>query len=333
MTDTGRPAESPPVGSVRGRIGTVLIWVLVSPAALGAAVRLSGSERGRLVQVLAFTPYLAAWSVVPVLIALAARHRAALVVAVTAAALLGVAVLPRALPARGPAGGVALPVMTANLWFGNADPATIVELVHDHRVAVLGLQEFTPQARDALAAAGLGALLPYSSLAPEPGPSGSAVYSRFPITGPGARRNDGGFLQAYGTIQPPGAGPVTIESVHPLAPTVPRTFPVWRADLAAQPPPDPAGTPRILVGDFNATLDHPSLRRLIARGYRDAADASGTGLAGTWGPYDGDPIPPVALDHVLVDQRIGVRDLAVRPLAGTDHRALLAWLAVPPGSP
>ena len=32
---------------------------------------------------------------------------------------------------------------------------------------------------------------------------------------------------------------------------------------------------RILAGDFNATLDHAELRRLIGRGYHDAAEQAG----------------------------------------------------------
>jgi endonuclease/exonuclease/phosphatase family metal-dependent hydrolase len=241
-------------------------------------------------------------------------------------------VVPRALPDRhgGPTDGVELPVMTANMLEGGADPATIVQLVRGHDVAVLALQEFTPAAQTALAAADLEALLPYASLAAETGTTGSALYSRFPITVPGARRNGGGFQQAYGTIQPPGAGPLAVESAHPLAPYAVAALPNWRSDLANQPRPDLNGPPRILLGDFNATLDHEPLRALIAHGYRDAADATGAGLIGTWGPYDGDLIPAVTIDHVLVDRRIGVRSVRVHGLPGSDHRAVVASLIVPP---
>src|SRR3712207_8002525 len=45
----------------------------------------------------------------------------------------------------------------------------------------------------ALEAAGLTALLPHSRLAPEPGTTGSGLYSRHPLTGAGLRRNAGGF--------------------------------------------------------------------------------------------------------------------------------------------
>jgi endonuclease/exonuclease/phosphatase family metal-dependent hydrolase len=87
----------------------------------------------------------------------------------------------------------------------------------------------------------------------------------------------------------------------------------------------------VLAGDFNATLDHSGLRRLIRTGYRDAAATVGAGLAGTWGPYDGDPIPPVTIDHVLVDRRVRVRSVSVHRVPGSDHRAVLAELALPAG--
>jgi endonuclease/exonuclease/phosphatase family metal-dependent hydrolase len=143
------------------------------------------------------------------------------------------------------------------------------------------------------------------------------------------RPNSTGFRQAFATIQPPGAGPLLVESVHPQAPFDTSVVKYWRADLAAEPRADPTGPPRILIGDFNATLDHAALRDLISSGYRDAGDATGHGFRTTWGPYDGDPIPPITIDHVLVDERIGVRDLSVHELPHSDHRMVVASLTVP----
>jgi endonuclease/exonuclease/phosphatase (EEP) superfamily protein YafD len=330
MTITSSAPVAKPV-RVRRVAWLVLLWLLVLPGAAWAAIRLGGWERSGLVQLFAFTPYVAAWSVVPVLAALATRRWLAAAVATVTVALFAVTVLPRALAdsERGPRGGVTLHVMTSNMLFGNADAATIVRLVRDNDVAVLALQEFSANGRQNLAAAGLGELLPYSSLGAEPGASGSGLYSRFPITDPGVRRNGGGFNQAYGTVQPPGAVAVTVESAHPLAPYALGVLDGWRDDLEAQPRPDPAAAPRILLGDFNSTLDHQPLRALIAGGYRDAAATDGQGLIGTWGPYDGDPIPPVTIDHVLADRRLGVGAVSVHDVPASDHRAVIATLRLP----
>ena len=46
-------------------------------------------------------------------------------------------------------------------------------------------------------------------------------------------------------------------------------------------------------------------------------------------PHDGDPIPPVTIDHVLVDRRIGVVTASTHPMPGSDHRALFATLVLP----
>jgi endonuclease/exonuclease/phosphatase (EEP) superfamily protein YafD len=223
--------------------------------------------------------------------------------------------------------------LTANLLFGAADPVALVDLVRTHRVDVLTLQEFTPEAEVSPDRAGLAGLLPHRQVNPEPGTTGSALYSRFSLSDGGVRRNGGGFTQAYATVWPDGGPPVLVESAHPLAPSAQHPLPDWRADLAAQPPATPDGPLRILAGDFNATLDHAPLRDLLDTGYVDAADAVGAGLVGTWGPYDGDPIPPVTIDHVLVDRRIAVTRVAVRSLPGSDHRPVLAELVLPRTGP
>ena len=117
--------------------------------------------------------------------------------------------------------------------------------------------------------------------------------------------------------------------MHPLAPWSVKVNNDWRGDLDAEPKADPDGTPRILLGDFNSTLDHGPLRDLIATGYRDAAAAAGKGLVATW-PYQGArAIPKVTIDHVLVDERIGVREVTVHQIPDSDHRAIIARLTVP----
>jgi endonuclease/exonuclease/phosphatase (EEP) superfamily protein YafD len=244
---------------------TVLCWAVATPGLLWAAVRLLGVERGPLVQLLAFTPYVAAWSLAPVALALGLRRWwPAGVAAATAVALLGV-VAPRAIGGSADAEGPTLRVLTANLLRGTGDAETLVRLVREHDVDVLAVQEFTPEAAARLDAHGLAALLPHRRLHPVVGTEGSGLYSRFPLSDVGVRENPGGFSQVYGTLTAPGAAPTTVESVHPA------------------------------------------------------------------GPYDGDRIPPVTIDHVLVDRRVGVRDVSVLRLPGSDHRPVYAELALPRG--
>ncbi|MEV6815365.1 endonuclease/exonuclease/phosphatase family protein [Micromonospora sp. NPDC051296] len=313
-------------------VWTALCWLAVAPGAGWTVARLVGLDRGPLVQALAFTPYAAAGSLVPLVLMLALRRRwPAVVAALTTVALLAM-VAPRALPTPQPsAGGPTVRVLTANLLAGAADPWTLVDLVRTERVDVLVVQEFTPTAQAELDRLGLDRLMPYRQLNPVVGTPGSGLYSRHPINDGGIRQLRGGwgFTQAYATVTVPGAPPVRVESAHPAAPYALDQTGYWRADLAAQPAATPDGPLSILAGDFNATLDHAPLRALLDTGYADAAASVGAGLTGTWGPYDGDLIPPVVIDHVLVDHRIAVRAVAVHPLPGSDHRMVLAELRLP----
>ncbi|MEO3769878.1 endonuclease/exonuclease/phosphatase family protein [Micromonospora sp. B9E7] len=327
------PTPVPTSGRHRSaRLGTALCWLAVAPPTLWAALRLVGLDRGPLVQALAFTPYVAGFSVLALSLALALRRWwPAALAAVAAVALLGV-VTPRALASPQPAAnGPTVRLLTANLLAGAGDARTLVELVRRYEVDVLTVQEFTPEAQAALDRLGLDRLLPHRQLNAQVGTPGSGLYSRWPLSDVGLRhnRNGWGFTQAYGTTTVPGGPPVRVESAHPSAPYAVDQVGAWRADLEAQPPATPDGGLQILAGDFNATLDHGPLRALLRTGYVDAADAAGEGLTGTWGPYDGDLIPPVTIDHVLVDRRIAVRSVKVLALPGSDHRPVLATVTLP----
>jgi endonuclease/exonuclease/phosphatase (EEP) superfamily protein YafD len=313
-----------------------LLGLVIAGLAAWAAARLTGAERGSpAVQLMAFTPYVAAAAPVPVAAALLCGLWWHAVVAVIVLVVLLGCVLPRgrlggltsAQAGARSADGVRLRVLTANLWNGRADATALVEQVRQQRIDLLAVQEHTADGERALDAAGLGAQLPYRISHPRPDAGGSALFSRFPLQGGGLRRLTT-HTQAYARLELPGAVPVAVESAHPCAPTRPETCRRWASELAAQPAASDGGAVRVLLGDFNATLDHGPLRALIATGYRDAAAATGAGLIGTW-PYAGRRFPPVTLDHVLADRRIAVCAVSVRSLLGSDHRAVYAELVVP----
>ncbi|XVQ88564.1 endonuclease/exonuclease/phosphatase family protein [Microbispora siamensis] len=323
----------------------LLAWPAVAPFALWAVLRLvPGDVHFRWVQLVAFTPYVALASVVAPLVALLVRRPAALVAGLAVTATLAACVLPRALSDPSPhdsagagvraagAAGPALRVLSANLLHGSVPPAALVDLVRRLRPDVLTLQELTPEASAGLRAAGLTTLLPYADDRAAERSSGSGLFTRFPLRPEELTAFDG-RRQAAGIVEVPGAGPVAVVSVHPCAPRYSFRFRCWSKTLASLP--GPGGSVRILSGDFNATLDHARVRRLLDAGYRDAADVTGNGLAGTW-PYrrssdfGGLPVPPVTLDHILVDPRVAVRAFGVHRLPVTDHRAIFAELVLPP---
>jgi endonuclease/exonuclease/phosphatase family metal-dependent hydrolase len=124
------------------------------------------------------------------------------------------------------------------------------------------------------------------------------------------------------TLSVRGAPRVELHSVHATAPTGRGETWAWLNALRRLPGAPPDAAVRVLAGDFNATLDHAHLRRLLDRGYRDAADVVGQGLRPTWQGL-------LTIDHVLVTEEIGVRSVKVIDLPGSDHDAVLAALSLP----
>ena len=314
----------------------MIAWLIVVPGVLWTALRLSGVAVGwPLVPLMAFTPYALVAMAVPLAVTLLLRQWWAAGVALAVAVALAGVVLPRGFGGPDPAGtagGPELRVMTVNMKFGGADPDEIVQLVRDNKVDLLALQEYTNRAARALQAAGLESLLPVSVQYPlrSDSPGGSALYSRFPLTDTGYRPLPNYFGQAYATVQVPGAPPLLVESVHPCAPSAGNQLGFWRDGLAQEPRSSRSGPVRLLMGDFNATLDHPPLQSLLRSGYRDAAATLGDGFETSW-PYDGTLLPPVTLDHVLADPRIAIRRLSVHTVRDTDHRSVFADLTLPAG--
>jgi endonuclease/exonuclease/phosphatase (EEP) superfamily protein YafD len=140
----------------------------------------------------------------------------------------------------------------------------------------------------------------------------------------------GTFEQPTALIEPPGAQPFELTAVHSAPPsTSPRSVREWAADLAVLPAPD-GGVLRVLAGDFNATPHHAALRAVLRRGWTDAAQRAGQGRAWTWRPLRL-PWPRLTLDHVLIDPRIAVTGVRLVPVTGSDHRALVVDLVLPPG--
>jgi endonuclease/exonuclease/phosphatase (EEP) superfamily protein YafD len=213
------------------------------------------------------------------------------------------------------------------MHYGSGSAEALVGLVRRERVDVLSVQELTPGLARELDAAGLAELLPERAGEPRPGGSGIGLYANVPLANvavAGRRRNP--LAAAQARIE--GGPEVELVAVHPPPPRSRSSVAAWRQDLRALPAASPDGPLRILAGDFNATLDHAELRRLLDTGYEDAAAEVGAGLRATW-PDDRRLPPPVTIDHVLADERTGVREFSVHPIPGTDHRAVFAELVLP----
>lgn len=300
-------------------------WVLVAPAAAWALLRLFGVERGfALVALAAFTPYAAVLAAAATLVALALRRRLAALVGALSLAVPVAVVVPRMRPdAPDPASGPVIRVLSANVLHGSVAPADLLALARAQRADVLAVQELTPELDAVLRSA-----YPHRIAEPRPAVEGTGLYARLPLDRAPSPAGTA-FAQVAATIRLPGGTGARLLSVHPRAPVGPAAIDGWRSDLRALPRAPRAGPPAILAGDFNATLDHRELRRILATGYEDAGDEAGGGLRPTW-PRGRTALPPsVTIDHILASARVRVRAYDVLELPRSDHRAVLAELQLP----
>ena len=231
-------------------------------------------------------------------------------------------------PKEAPSTVATVQVMTANLRLGRADTPQVVRLAMRHDVDVLVVVEVTPRAFAGLRAAGIEELFPHVAGGPEPKTRGTMVFSRSPLGE--KQRLDAGYGTYVLDVALP-TGPVHLLAAHPQAPK--GSVDVWLADQEViRATADRLSGPTIIVGDLNATMDHASLRGLVADGFQDAATQARSGWQPTW-PSAGQvsrfgvSAPPlVAIDHVLVRGGLRAVRTTTHEVDGTDHRALVAGL-------
>jgi endonuclease/exonuclease/phosphatase family metal-dependent hydrolase len=223
-----------------------------------------------------------------------------------------------------------LRVLSANLWYGRADVAALLELVRALDVAVVAVQELGPRQADALSAA-----LPHGKLEPTPEGMGLGIALRHPgeVERLALPQRDARVAKLSPSGWPGLPRSVEIVNAH-LANPVVGVPASWRhrrgqVDGLVAYLTSAEGCPRALVGDLNSTPRWPAYRRLVAE--LDDAAVLAAARAGrapepTWGPTPGAP-RMLRIDHVLVDA-FDVVDFRVFRLPGSDHSAVVADLAV-----
>lgn len=224
---------------------------------------------------------------------------------------------------------VSIRVLTANLGMGKADPEVLTATARQS-ADVLVVQELTAEAASGLSAAGLDAVFPHRVLDPRPLAAGIGIWSRYPLSESVAI--DGYSLpmlkarvQIHGVAVDP-----TVVAVHIAAPW-PQPIDGWQRDMDRYPDllRSLAAEPGALIvaGDFNATMDMQPFRRLLQAGYRDAVERAGAGLARTYPNRAGRPAV-LGIDHILLQDATAIAAHTV-DLSGSDHRGLLATIALP----
>lgn len=312
------------------RFAYTLLWLLTLALAGFTGWRLFGTDGAwPLVVALSVTPYIAVAAVLPVGLAVWLRSMPLLTVVVLCVCALTVVLIPRAFTDDlSPGSGPRLEVMTVNIRTGDADLAVVADLVDKHDIDVLAVQELTAEAADRVADTDIVTQLPHQVLKPAAKGAGTGIYSRHELTDNPDLAPPGLFHSPAATIDVPDYGEVEFLAVHTAPPLNLTRIHDWRADLRALPAAPAQGPPRILAGDFNATLDHKLLRELIDTGYTDAADATGNGLTGTW-PLNRPYLPKVTIDHILTSTGITPARFAAHTIPDSDHRAVTTTLTLP----
>lgn len=222
-----------------------------------------------------------------------------------------------------------LTLMTLNCRFGRADVDAIVRETRARGVDVLALQEVTGDLLARLDAAGIADLLPYRQSGEEKETDNggfNVILSRFEPT---ETTHDAVDIPAADvpaiTVPMTGGREVTLASAHPKSPM--RGCRDWSAGIIGLGELATAAAAHdrsaaVVLGDLNSSTDHPSFRRLLAAGFRDASltQAKGPNLTFprwlTW--------PRIELDHILATRGVGFSGVASFEIPDTDHLALTA---------
>ena len=126
-------------------------------------------------------------------------------------------------------------------------------------------------------------------------------------------------------------GDYTLFAVHPHPPT---EIGMWRRDHHVIRAAVTDAQPDLVIGDFNATPDHPPMRALAEAGYRSATELANEGWQPTWPASAGASVLGISvpnvvqIDDVLVGDTFAAVGTHTVDIAGSDHRALVAEVAV-----
>ena len=311
-------------------------WLVVAVLGLVALLRLVAPDSAEpliVLDALTLVVYLPAW-VVAAGALIARRWWLAAAAAVIVAAQ--VAFVAPELLAAAPVPAWARHAPAVRVFDANIDQslhfeAGYVRAIEQDRPDLVTLEEFTPQALQAMVASGVLASFPYRCVAPTPGATGFLIASRLRLTGCQVQTVlwDGVGMQymVQATLWSPG-GPVALRLVHPLAP-LPAYWREWSAALAAvgQSVRASGDSRMLMVGDFNATWGNSKFTALLHDGLTDGAAARGQAADMTW--PNGAVVPPfIRIDHVLTGARLAVTAIAAKPGFGSDHRYLTATVAI-----
>jgi hypothetical protein len=318
----------------RGRGAVMLLLaLLLFPAVVLTLVRLLDPWAGFWVRLESFTPFgIAAYGAALVVVLIWFAFARSWATGITAAAVAAGLALhlgwfaPMISGANPPPreGAEQLRVMVANLYVGRADGLDVVRAASEEDVDVLVVTEVTPAALSRMERAGLDSLFGHRAGSPGTGKEGTMVFTD-------VRLGKATRLHTSGSSWRVPMGKHTLFAVHPHDPT---DIAQWRRDHYVIRAAVTDEQPDLVAGDFNATPDHPPMRALADAGYRSASELANEGWQPTWPAAAGVSVLGISIpnvvdiDHVLIGHSFAAISTHTIDIPETDHRALVAELAV-----
>ena len=224
---------------------------------------------------------------------------------------------------------VALTILTANVLKGSADTGALAAVVMRERPDLVVLPEAGPDYRDKLMPLlGESGYRSWTSNLIDRRDSRGVTLLAAPRAGDLHVRPGTGMRMQHVEAGGGVLGLRPLYAVHTSAPTRRRFARAWRRELDLVRSWTSGPIAPLVVGDLNATLDHSRLRAALG-GCRSAAAGTGRGLVGTY-PSSAPRACGIQIDHVLVPEESVTSRFEVVDLRGTDHRAVLTTLHLPP---
>jgi endonuclease/exonuclease/phosphatase (EEP) superfamily protein YafD len=339
----GGVIDPPVVGPARARRPmwpmpqwlVVPLWVVVGAMAVVAVMRQfawDDLEPFAVLNTVTAFIYLPAWLVA--IVALIGRRLALLAASLLLVAFQIVLMWPELTAAQPvPAWASSAPsigILDANVYNQNDSMAGYAATIEQVRPQLVTLEEATPVQDKMLERSGVLSDLPHRLEIRRFDSKGFLVASKYPLTSDNVVYYDYQPLILQTTVLLP-SGPQALWVVHTTAP-LPGGFSQWQGQLAtidrllrAR---GPVGL--LVAGDFNATWGNKGFRSLLDAGMTDGAAARGRAFDMTWSQND-HPLPPlVRIDHLLSGPGVAVTRIRTGPGPGSDHRDLVATVAIRP---
>lgn len=255
------------------------------------------------------------------------RNRGVAVANAAALTVLGaflLAVASSTTSRRADPSATAVRVASVNLLDTNDAISAAVDDIAEVDADIIGLLEVNEQGSSALAEHPYAAEYPFKISLAGHGPTrGRAVWSKYPISEE-PRNSDGRYLMTLVAQTPD--GPVRVILAHIPSPL--RNDTRWSNQLGRIPRVvATSDLPTVVMGDFNASSVHPPFRAMMSEaGLTDGLPAAGKRFTMTW-PTNSIVPPFVALDHVLVTDRLGVVGGGAFDVTGSDHAGVFITFA------